>query len=212
MEKYRTREERAFYLLSNFASYLKNKILDVGCGEAHLRGQIDQACYLGVDLYGNPDVYVNFEEGALPFDDDSFECVICLDVLEHLEHIHQVFDEIIRVTHTYAIVSLPNPLGQCWPRLVRGGGGYDKYGLPTDPPQDRHRWFFNYEEAKAFLLTMAQRSDLKVLHLVPVPLVEESVFWKAMVKRLLKRLIAPKGDGYLNLSTQAVWAVLEKQA
>ena len=211
MENYRTRQERAAYLQANFAPFLKGRVLDVGCGEAYLRGLIGQKHYVGVDLHGAPDVRVDMEQAALPFGDDSFECVVCLDVLEHLEHIHQILGEIIRVTHTYVIVSLPNPLGQCWPRLVRGCGGYDKYGLPVDPPLDRHRWFFNYEEAKAFLITMAHRNDTRILHLLPVALVEESVFWKALAKWVIKRLIAPTGERHLNLSTQAIWAVLEKR-
>jgi len=204
MKNYHTRQERVAYLQANFAPFLQGRVLDAGCDERYLREWIGRAHYVGVDLYGDPDVRVNLEQVALPFGDGTFECVICLDVLEHLEHIHQVFSELVRVARTYVIVSLPNPLGQCWPQLVRGGGGYDKYGLPADLPLNRHRWFFNYEEAKAFLVTMAHRNNARIVRLVPVPLVEESVFWKALAKRLIKRLIAPTGDSHLNLSTQAV--------
>ena len=211
MKNYRTRQERVAYLQANFAPFLQGRVLDVGCGEAYLRERIGRERYVGVDLYGDPGVLVNLEQAALPFGSDTFECVICLDVLEHLEHIHRLFDELVRVARTHMIISLPNPLGQYWPQMVRGGGRSMQYGLPASPPQDRHRWFFNYEEAKAFLITMARRNNLHIRHLVPVPLVEESVFWKATAKRLIKRLIAPTGDRYLNLSTQAVWAVLEKQ-
>jgi SAM-dependent methyltransferase len=211
MKNYRTRQERGTYLQTNFGPFLQGVILDVGCDEAYLRERLGQARYVGLDLYGDPDVLVNLEQGILPFGDNTFDCVICLDVLEHLEYIHQVFDELVRVTRTYVIISLPNSLGQSWPLLIRGGGGIEKYGLPTDRPKDRHRWFFNYEEAKAFLITMAYRNNAYVRRLVPIPLVEEAVFWKAMAKWLIKRLIAPTGDKYLNLSTQAVWAVLEKR-
>ena len=210
MKNYRTRQERVAYLQANFGSFLQGKVLDVGCDEAPLRNSLGRGRYVGVDLYGAPDVFVDLEQGALPFGSDTFDCVICLDVLEHLEHLHQVFSELVRVARRYLIISLPNSLGQYWPQLIRGGGRSVHFGLPVDPPQDRHRWFFNYEEAKAFLLVMAQRNDLQLRRLEPVPLVEQSVFWKAWAKKLLKRLIAPTGDRHLNLSTQAIWVVLEK--
>jgi SAM-dependent methyltransferase len=211
MDNYRTRQERIAYLRSNFDGFLQGRVLDVGCDKAYLRRQDNRFQYVGVDLYGEPDVYVDLEQATLLFADKTFDCVICLDVLEHLEHIHLLFGELARVTRLHLIVSLPNPLGQWWPQLIRGGGGADKYGLPAQPPLDRHRWFFNYEDAKSFLLTSAQAHQLQVVRLQPVPLVEEAVFWKAWFKRLTKRLIAPTGDRYLNLSTQAVWMVLKKE-
>jgi 2-polyprenyl-3-methyl-5-hydroxy-6-metoxy-1,4-benzoquinol methylase len=210
MDNYRTRQERVDYLQANFRSFLQGKILDVGCDKAYLRERVGRANYVGVDLYGDPDARVNLEQAVLPFGSNTFDCVICLDVLEHLEHIHQLFGELARVTRAYMIVSLPNPLGQYWPQLVRGGGRSVHYGLPPDPPADRHRWFFNYEEAKAFLVTMARRHQMHVVRLTPVSLVEESIFWKAFIKRLLKWAIAPTGDRRLNLSAQAIWAVLER--
>ena len=211
MKNYRTRGERAEFLRANFAPFLRGRVLDVGCDMARLRASMCRGDYIGIDMYGDPDVRVHLEEAVLPFGNGSFDTVVCLDVLEHLEHIHQVLSETIRVTRTFAIYSLPNPVGQSWPRLVRGGGGYDKYGLPLEPPQDRHRWFFNYEEARAFLITLAHRNNARVLRVVPVPLVEEAAFLKAWAKKILKRLVAPAGDRHLNLTTQAVWALIEKQ-
>ena len=96
---------------------------------------------------------------------------------------------------------------RCWLKNWNSCRTYCDEELPYTPG-----WFFNYEEAKAFLVTMAHRNNVRIVRLVPVPLVEESVFWKALAKRLIKRLIAPTGDSHLNLSTQAVWVVLEKQA
>ena len=210
MKTYRTRQERAAYLWAKFAPVLKGTVLDVGCGEAHLRELIGHGRYVGIDLHAAADVQVDMEQVALPFGDDAFDCVVCLDVLEHLEMIHPAFTELIRVAHSHVIVSLPNPFGQYWPLFFRGGGNADKYGLPPDPPKDRHRWFFNYEEAKAFLITMAHRHNARVVQLMPVPIAEDSAFHKAIIKQALRRLIAPTGDNHLNFSTQAVWAIMEK--
>jgi SAM-dependent methyltransferase len=211
MKTYRTRQERLDYLQVNFSQFLQGKVLDVGCNEAYLRPYLGPSRYIGVDLIGNVDVQVNLEDGVLPFAGSIFDCVVCLDVLEHLEEIHSMFPELIRVTRGYAIVSLPNPFAQYWPLFFRGGGNADKYGLPPDRPPDRHRWFFNYDEAKTFLITMAHRNNARILRIVPIPIVEDGVFWKVAVKQLLRRLMAPKGDKYLNFSTQSIWALMEKQ-
>lgn len=52
----------------------------------------------------------------LPFKDQSFDVVVCCQVLEHLEfeHFDQALSEIHRVCKTGAVISLPHS-GRCWP-------------------------------------------------------------------------------------------------
>ncbi|GAG42554.1 unnamed protein product, partial [marine sediment metagenome] len=67
--------------------------------ECHLKQHLDEgASYWGIGLGEHLDQQVNLEKEKIPFPENSFDCVLCLDVLEHLEHIHQVFDELCRVT------------------------------------------------------------------------------------------------------------------
>ncbi|MFH1501848.1 MAG: methyltransferase domain-containing protein [Candidatus Eisenbacteria bacterium] len=66
---------------------------------------------------------LNIEEAErLPFADDSFDTALCVDVLEHLDDLHAMFAELVRVSGRRVIVSLPN----CWNvarrRIERGGG------------------------------------------------------------------------------------------
>jgi 2-polyprenyl-3-methyl-5-hydroxy-6-metoxy-1,4-benzoquinol methylase len=105
----------------------------------------------GVDIAEKADISLNLDECArLPFADQEFETVICLDVLEHLENLHRVFDEAARVCSKWLLVSLPNSWHLARLRIARGKGKIAHYGLPLSPPEDRHRWFFSYEEALAF--------------------------------------------------------------
>ncbi len=101
------------------------------------------------------DRYVDLERDKLPFPDNSFDCVLCLDVLEHIENIHEIFDELCRVTCRYVIVSLPNPWADFYNMLRFGDYDVDRplkfYGLPLEPPEDRHKWFFSNEEAEKFI-------------------------------------------------------------
>ena len=36
------------------------------------------------------------------------DCVVCTDVLEHVNNLHEVFEELIRITKRYVIISVPN--------------------------------------------------------------------------------------------------------
>ena len=45
---------------------------------------------------------------ALPYKDNSFDLLICSEVLEHLEHPEEALKELHRVTKKYVIFSVPN--------------------------------------------------------------------------------------------------------
>ena len=74
-------------LLSYFpqASGPDSLVLDLGCGTARHREVCEHAGfhYVGLD-YDSPDATVLGDAHALPFDDGSFEFVLCVSVLEHV--------------------------------------------------------------------------------------------------------------------------------
>ncbi|QDT35772.1 class I SAM-dependent methyltransferase [Stratiformator vulcanicus] len=168
---YTDRVSKARYVWEKYKPILHSRrILDVGADEQHLRQHIDsEAEYVGIGLGGSPDHQVNLEREAIPFGDGSFDCVLCLDVLEHLDNPHEVFDELCRVTRSHVIISLPNPWGDMF-RMLRFGPYRPDfplkfYGLPPEPPEDRHKWFFSAQEARAFIEARAVRNGLEVLQL-----------------------------------------------
>src|SRR5207245_2632728 len=63
--------------------------------------------YLSADIVPGHDLKWNLEE-RIDSADSAFDIVVALDVLEHLEHIHEGFKELIRITRTKLFVSLPN--------------------------------------------------------------------------------------------------------
>jgi hypothetical protein len=162
--------------------------------------------YTGVDVDGNPTLRLDLEKlDRLPFDDDSFDCVLCLDVLEHLDNLHSMFGEAVRVAKRYLILSLPNNWSNARRPIERGHGSIGHYGLPGSPIRDRHKWFFSLSEAKDFI--EAQEAT----H--PVSLVEFRVSEKPRptVIRILRRLRYPRQERYLNRYAHTLWTVLEKR-
>lgn len=90
---FRRREERIKYAIEHFGKYLSGKVLDVGCDKAVLREMLPEIEYTGVDIGGDPDVKIDLEKiDRLPFEDGAFDCVLCTDVLEHLDNLHVVFE------------------------------------------------------------------------------------------------------------------------
>lgn len=201
---FRERRERSEYVARRFAPWLEGSVLDVGCYDAPLRGLLGASRYFGIDIVGDPDLVVDLDRVTrLPFDDGAWDSVVCIEVLEHLDNLHLVFAELVRVSRGHVIVSLPN----CWRDarrpIERGKGGFAHYGLPVERPVDRHKWFFGYTEARDFLVASARRSSLEIVEMFgteqhrPLPL------------RWWRRLRYP-GERYLNRYAQTIWCVLRK--
>jgi ubiquinone/menaquinone biosynthesis C-methylase UbiE len=97
-------------------------VLDVGCGEGftlarirkadigkHLEGVdfLDTAIALGKKAHP----YLSLKQGTiykLPYKDNSFDVVLCTEVLEHLDNPEKAVAELHRVTRRYGIISVPN--------------------------------------------------------------------------------------------------------
>jgi len=90
------------------------KILDVGCGSGYMLHQIQNQGYenlVGVDLVNHlkyPNIALqpaNIEK--LPFEDKSFDTVICSHTLEHVINIQQAIKELKRVAAKKLIITIP---------------------------------------------------------------------------------------------------------
>ena len=199
------RARRSAYIAERFRSYLSGKVLDVGCDKAVLKTLIPSLDYTGIDIGGTPDLKLDLDRiDKLPFPDGAFQCVVCSDVLEHLNNLHHIFGELVRVAKEHLIISLPN----CWTAarqpIERGRGSFGKYGLPVQAPMDRHKWFFSLSEAREFIHGQAL--------LRPIAIVEwlASEKPRPLVVRALRRARYPSQERYLNRYAHTVWVVLKK--
>ena len=77
-------------------------------------------------------------------------------MLEHVENIHFLFSEILRVSKKEAIVALPNM--SYWKfrlRYLKGNDISDKYVLPPKMILDRHRWLTSYKSSKFLIQSLS---------------------------------------------------------
>lgn len=128
-------------------------LLDAGCRTMALKPLL-KGCeeYFGTDLIPAEGVLQCDLEKRLPFDDNSFDIVTALDVLEHLENPHGALKELCRVARKSVMVSLPNMFYLTFRiNYLLGHGISGKYRFEPTPVLDRHRWLLSYEEAVTFI-------------------------------------------------------------
>jgi len=203
--RFKERQDRPRFISKRFADVLNGRVLDVGCDRAVLREFVGAERYTGIDLSDEADIRQNLmKDGRLPFDDGEWDAVVCLDVLEHLENLHEVFLELIRVARRHVVVSLPNNWNSARGRLSRGYGSIGQYGLPLDQPVDRHRWFFSLLEAREFFIGQAPRLGLEIEELVALEAPRPALV------RGLRHAWYFRGDRYLNLYAHTLVCVYRK--
>ena len=200
----KTRKQRTVWLSKHFSHlFSKNtKTLDIGCDEAPLRKLIGKQKYTGIDFIGKPNIKINLEEiKKLPFKARAFDTVICIEVLEHLDNLHEISKDIFRVSDNNVLISLPNAWRDARVKIQRGKGSIAHYGLPLEKPLDRHKWFFTTQEAIDFLKSIKPSNyELKITLTQP-----ERNFLIIFFRKLRYSTLA-----YQNRFCQTVWAEYKK--
>lgn len=141
--------------------------LDVGCGTGRVCGlwlRDHARNYVGVDISANAvaearasglDARVIEDAASLPFADDSFDAVVCTEVLEHLFAPHRAARELCRVLRPGGVVIVTVPNVAYWRRraeLLFGHWNPTGDHLSTQQPwRDPHIRFFNPRSLRAML-------------------------------------------------------------
>ena len=90
-----------FYFIKDNSIFLRGKILDFGGGSKPYQYLFKNIqCYFSIEVLSNkenlkPDIY--YDGNKLPFASNSFDAIVCTEVLEHVENIDTVINELYRV-------------------------------------------------------------------------------------------------------------------
>jgi SAM-dependent methyltransferase len=155
---------KAAGIVAAFPGIWSGVVLDVGCRGRELQQALPgrPLRYVGLDIRPPADIVADLGE-RIPLPDDGAEVVVALDVLEHVDGIYDAFAELCRVARCHIVISLPNAyvLKHRW-RQLRGRVAA-KYGLPEEPPGDRHLWLFRLSDARRFCRHRAELAGWKVI-------------------------------------------------
>ena len=107
------------------------RVLDVGCGEGFVTNLL-VSNIVNIDVVGleytrealeiarksNPSVqWIQGDIYQLPFEDETFDIIICTEVLEHLSNPHRAIAECKRVCKKYILLTVPNEPWFCMGNL-----------------------------------------------------------------------------------------------
>jgi hypothetical protein len=82
------------------------------------------------------------------------------------------------------------------------------YNLPTDPPEDRHKWFFGVHEAERFL---KERGRMNGMALLQMDREKAVLTLKKRLYRMALKVVVHKDVDVDSLLDGRVWAVLVKK-
>lgn len=106
------------------------KVLDVGCGNKRLQHYLPPSCeYVGIDFNPAADIKIDISQDRYPFDDNSFDYVICNAVLEHVNNDNYVLEEIFRVLKPGGTLYVSIPFMQPYHADPEDYRRYTSYGL-----------------------------------------------------------------------------------
>lgn len=105
------------------------RVLNLGSGENR---SIADAVTVDVNPSTSPDVVYDLNMVPWPFDDDTFDAIYCMDVIEHLDDVVKTMEEIHRVARASGKVYIATPHFSC-------ANSY------TDPTHRHHLGFFSFD-------------------------------------------------------------------
>ena len=174
---WKSRIERNQFVEKFVISNNIESVLNLGSGgkrELQVPKEIKQ---VDVDFQGDVDIELNLDSiERLPFEDDAFDLLCAMDVLEHLEHFHLIVGEMVRCSKKYCLISLPNSAAEI-PGIVLNKSRFQKkshqgyfskyYGLPLNKELDRHRYWLYIQDIIRYFEKIGQTHGLKIVYVLP---------------------------------------------
>lgn len=86
------------------------RILDVGCGRNKAQGAIG----IDVNPQSDADLFVDLTRFPYPFRENSFDVIVCKQILEHLPDLDRTFEEFYRILKPKGCVRAESPHFSCF--------------------------------------------------------------------------------------------------
>ncbi len=167
--RYESRESKNQFVAKEIEKLAVKTVLNIGSGVSRdLKRALPESISLfEIDRVQGMDAQIDLDKiSELPFDSNSFDLCSAFDVLEHLENFHLINSELYRISRKYVLIALPNSPAEIVTSVLRNRqiddlslnyGTFSKYyGLPLEPPQDRHKWWLYFQDIVRFYYLFSQ--------------------------------------------------------
>ncbi len=148
-----------------------DKVLDIGCRDKVFKKYLEgDFKYTGIDFDPSKSINTNENDQIINYNLETglpehadFDIINALDVLEHVENIHELLNDIFSKSKKKISIALPN-MGYYKFRLnfLFKGEISGKYTFHENKINDRHRWLPNYQSILKFIYAN-KPSDWKVI-------------------------------------------------
>ena len=131
---YLTRKE-LFNFISKNAKEINGNVLDIGCGEKPYEELFNATSYIGVDIettkeyHASSKVDIYYNGVDLPFESNTFDSIVCFEVLEHVFEPESMVKEMYRVLKPGGKIMLTTPFIWNEHEVPFDYGRYTYFGL-----------------------------------------------------------------------------------
>lgn len=161
--------DRNQYVAKKLGILNGDTILDIGCRDMIFKKSLEgKFTYKGIDYQGenvdlqNSELINHNLEKGFPTDIESFDIINALDVLEHIENIHDVFTDLFKYSNSKIVIALPNMAYYKFRmNFLFKGILSKKYLFSENKILDRHRWIPNYHSIIDFINKNANKNWTK---------------------------------------------------
>ena len=151
--------DRNQYVAKKLGILNGDTILDIGCRDMVLKRSLRGIFkYKGLDFQVSQqfekksDLINHNLENGLPKNLGKYDIINALDVLEHLENIHDIFKDLFNHSNNQIIIALPNiSYYRFRISFLFNGVLSKKYTFNKNKTSDRHRWIPNYYSIQEFV-------------------------------------------------------------
>lgn len=124
--------------IKKYSNHLGGRLLDFGCGSKPYKSLFTVEEYIGLDYeneghpHKNEQIDVFYDGSNIPFDDNTFDSILCSEVFEHISDLPQVIRELSRVLKPGGKMLITCPF--VWPEHERpyDFARYTQYSLRKD--------------------------------------------------------------------------------
>ena len=159
--------DQKFVVIEKILKDENGSLLDLGSRDQILKKFLpEKIVYTGVDISENKDTNnIIFDLNKnFNFDNESFDFITALDVVEHLDDPKTFLKECLRVTKKKVFINLPNIsyYASRFHFFLKGNLG-SKYHFSGDNKDDRHKWFTNFYLVKNFFEKNSVNFEIKTV-------------------------------------------------